>query len=161
MPRSTVTRRFLTLLILTLTGCPGFVIGDPYTETVLRNLTGDPIEVELVLDPAQHNLDPSTDPEPYAKDWLGQFGQGEQVTTLALDTAKLTGRYLIGPSGFMIMSSGLGTEPWFGFKSLRITQGERSVLFQDATKFPGLFKKTGKGHKYEFAVTAEVLAEGG
>ena len=107
----------------------------------------------------KYELQPSADPTICAQEWLDDFEMGRGVEILEIDIARLTGEYLILPSGFMIVDESEGRKPWFYFKTLQITQADKTSSFSGEEEIVLHFNSThreyptGDDHLHEFCVT--------
>lgn len=145
----------LLLMVLLVSGCP---VADPYTESRIINKTAKAIQVELVLDKNKYGVEQSDKATALAREWLEEFGAGEGVEILAVDTAGLSATYRIAAAGFMLAHAALGTKPYFYFKKLIIRQDDKTLVFDGEQEIVRQFRpKEGSYYRYEFQITDAVF----
>jgi len=136
----------LLLAAVLSTGC------DPLTESRITNSTTGAIDVALVLDSAKCGTDG------YAQGLLQEFGSGEGIEILAIDTTQLTGRYRLAGAGSMIVHQALGKEPFWCFGELRVTKDDYTAAFRGDQAITQQFVR-GEDYQYRFDLTDAFFAE--
>ncbi len=135
--RSHSSRYLLLLALAFLCGCPSIPIGDPIAHTRILNDTATAILVTLGLDASTEGAD---DPE-FVQRQLHQFTEGQGVSIETMNPESLTATYRVDPAGFMVVYSGMGTKPYFGFTRMVL-----SVISPD-TDSPTTGLRTFTGNK--------------
>jgi hypothetical protein len=150
MPYNSMKRRSIPFVLLIAavlsSGC------DPRTESRITNSATGAIEVALMMDRA------SCGTGSVAHDWFQEVGFNESVEVLAIDSTRLTGRYRLTPSSFMVVHQSLGREPFWCFDELRITKDDYTAVFSGTEAITEQFSR-GEGYRYLFEITDTSFAE--